>query len=241
MDGNGSANGGCSQQHNARYLTATSSAASRLPPPPAQLPPASWTSTTSADNGGWARVLYDTRVGLEKLTIIRRIPPLPAPNTTTPPAKRKPGHQASDRRRARDRRRREAWAKRRRHSSQSRLHTPSKAEAISATAEPFTAEPFTAEPATAEPATPSTAEYPQLAPQLAENPQPTEDLQPALPPLLLCQSPKPAHTSADPEQVLCKECQHNHHHIRYYHCSQYHIFPISLYPRFKDPNRIYDD
>jgi hypothetical protein len=58
-----------------------------------------------------------------------------APNTTAPPAKGKPGRQASVRRRAKDRRRREAWAGRRRPRSQSRLRTPSIAKAVSATAE----------------------------------------------------------------------------------------------------------
>jgi hypothetical protein len=139
MGGDGSATGGCRQQHNARYLTATLSSAGRLSPPVR--------SVTSrllelyhecVDNGDWARVLYDTRDGLEKLTIIRIIPPTPAPNTAAPPAKRKPGRQASDRRRARDRRRREAWAERRRFRSQSRLQTPSIAEPTSATAEPAT-------------------------------------------------------------------------------------------------------
>jgi hypothetical protein len=40
---------------------------------------------------------------------------------------------------------------------------------------------------------------------------------------------------------LCKECRHNHHYIRFYHCSQCLMYPISLYPRFKDPIGIYDD
>ncbi len=75
MGGDGSATGGCRQQHNAHYLIATLSVASGLPPP--------LRSVTSrfldfyhecVDNGGWARVLYDTRDGLEKL-IICRIPP----------------------------------------------------------------------------------------------------------------------------------------------------------------------
>jgi hypothetical protein len=40
MGGDGSATGGCRQQHNARYLTTTQSAAGRLPPPPlSYLPP----------------------------------------------------------------------------------------------------------------------------------------------------------------------------------------------------------
>jgi hypothetical protein len=137
MGGDGSATGGCRQQQNACYLTATPSAAGRLPPP--------LDSVTSrhldfyhkcVDNGCWARVLYDVRDGLEKLTIVRRILPMPAPSTA-PPAKRKPGCQASDRRRARDRRRREVWAESRLYRSQSRLHTPA-AEETSATAETAT-------------------------------------------------------------------------------------------------------
>jgi hypothetical protein len=92
MGGDGSATGGYRQQHNACYLTTTPSAAGRLPPP--------LHSVTSrlldfyhecVDNGGWVRVLYDARDGLEKLTIIRRIPPPPTPNTAAPPAKSKPG------------------------------------------------------------------------------------------------------------------------------------------------------
>jgi hypothetical protein len=138
MGGDGSAPGGCRQQQNACYLTATPSAAGRLPPP--------LCSVTSrlldfyhecVDNGGWARVLYDMRYGLEKLTIIRRIPPKPAPATAAPPAKRKPGRQASARRRERNRRRREAWAERRLHRLQPRLHTPT-ADETSATAETAT-------------------------------------------------------------------------------------------------------
>jgi hypothetical protein len=48
------------------------------------------------NDGGWARVLYDAHGGLEKLTIIRRIPP--DPTIAAPTKKCKPGHQASDRR-----------------------------------------------------------------------------------------------------------------------------------------------
>jgi hypothetical protein len=135
MSGDGSATGGCRQQQNARYLTATPSAVGRLPPP--------LRSATSrlldfyhecVDNGGWARVLYDARDGLEKLIIIRKIPPTPAPTTAAPHAKRKPGRQASDRRRARYIRMREAWAERRLYRSQPRLHTLT-AKDTSATAE----------------------------------------------------------------------------------------------------------
>jgi hypothetical protein len=138
MGGDGSATDGCRQQQRARYLTATPSAAGRLPPP--------FSSVFSrlldfyhecVDNGGWARVLYDARDGLEKLTIIRRIQPTPAPSTAAPPATRKPGCQASARRRERNKRRREAWAERRTHRSQPSLHTPATDE-ISATAEPAT-------------------------------------------------------------------------------------------------------
>jgi hypothetical protein len=138
MGGDSSATDGCRQQQKARYLTVTPSAAGRLPPP--------LRSVSSrlldfyhecVDNGGWARVLYDARDGLEKLTIIRRIQPTPAPSTAAPPATRKPGRQASARRRECDKRRREAWAERRTHRSQPSLHTPATDE-ISATAEPAT-------------------------------------------------------------------------------------------------------
>jgi hypothetical protein len=99
MGGDGSTSGGCwqQQQQNARYLTATLPAAGRLLPP--------LRSVTfrllelyheCVDNGGWARVLYDAHGGLEKLTIIRRIPP--DPTIAAPTKKCKPGHQASDRR-----------------------------------------------------------------------------------------------------------------------------------------------
>jgi hypothetical protein len=50
------------------------------------------------DNGGWGRVLYDAR-GMEKITIIRKIPPAPTV-ACCPPQARKPGHPASERRRA---------------------------------------------------------------------------------------------------------------------------------------------
>jgi hypothetical protein len=104
MGGDGSASGGSRQQpqQNALYLTATPPAAGRLPPP--------LRSVTSrllelyhecVDNGGWARVLYDARGGLEKLTLIRNIQP--APTVAAPTEQCKPGCQASDRRRARDR------------------------------------------------------------------------------------------------------------------------------------------
>ncbi len=82
-------------------------------------------------------MLYDTRDGLEKLTIVCRIQLTPAPTTAAPPATRKPGRQASTRRRERDRRRREAWAERRIQRSQPSLPTP-EADKITATAEPAT-------------------------------------------------------------------------------------------------------
>jgi hypothetical protein len=228
-------------------------------------------------------VLYDTCDGLEKLTIIRRITPTPAPNTAAPPAKCKPGRQASDRRRARDRRRREAWAERSRYRWQSSLHTPSIAEATSATAEPATTEPATPSKDAEDPqptphpapplrkraktlseATRSSSRAAVLAkkrqiPQLdgcllppTSPPQPTSSPQAPLapapsptsaaelpflyfeppdePPSTSATPPKPAHTSAEPEQVLCKECRHNHHHIRFYHCSQCHMYPICSLP-----------
>jgi hypothetical protein len=91
MGGDGSATDGCRQQQKARYLIVTPSAAGGLPPP--------LRSVSSrlldfyheyVDNGGWARVPYDTHDGLEKLTIIRRIQPTPAPSTAAPPAPCKP-------------------------------------------------------------------------------------------------------------------------------------------------------
>jgi hypothetical protein len=109
------------------------------------------------------------------LTIICRIPPPPAPNTAVPPVRRKPGCQASDRRRACDRRRREAWAERRLHRSQSRLHTPSTAKDNFAMAEPATTG--------------------QAVPTANSLPSPTAlptSPQPASPPLPLCQSPQQA-------------------------------------------------
>ncbi len=52
------------------------------------------------DSSGWARVLYDIRGGMEKLTIFCKIPPPPPPTVADPPSC-KPGRQG---------RRREAWA-----------------------------------------------------------------------------------------------------------------------------------
>ncbi len=46
---------------------------------------------------------------------------------------------------------------------------------------------------------------------------------------------------ADPDKVLCHECEHNSHNISSLHCLQCYQFPMHLYPRFKDPNGIYDD
>jgi hypothetical protein len=121
MGGNGRAPGG-SRHRNVTCLTATPSAAGRLPPP--------LHSVSShlldlyhecVDSGGWARVLYDARGGMEKFLFIRKIEPTPAPTVLAPLHKH--GRPASDRRRARDKRRREAWAARRRNRSQSSLHT----------------------------------------------------------------------------------------------------------------------
>ncbi len=181
MGGDSSATGWCRQQPNARYLTITPSAAGRLPPP--------LRSVSSRlldfyhecmDNGGWARVLYDTRDGLEKLTIIRRIQPTPAPTTAAPPATRKPVRQASARRWERDRRRREAWAERRIHRSQPSLPIP-EADEISATAEPATSG--------------------QAAPSANTLPSPTAPPtrpQLASPSPLLCKSPQQASLSSAP-------------------------------------------
>jgi hypothetical protein len=214
MGGNGSATGGCRQQFNARYLTVTPSAAGRLPPP--------LRSVSSrlldfydecVDNGGWATVLYDTRDGLEKLTIIRRIQPTPAPTIAAPPATRKPGRQASARRRERDRRRREAWAERRTHRSQSSLPIP-EADEISATAEPATsgqAAPSantlpspTAPPTPPQPASPS----PPLrkSPQQS-SPSPAPSPQPAPPPRKRAKTVSEVTRSSSRATVLAKKQQ----------------------------------
>ncbi len=189
MGGDGGTTGGCRQQPNARYVTVTPSAAGR-PPPPLR-------SVSSClldfyhecvDNGGWARVLYDTRDGLEKLTIVLRIQPTPAPTTATPPATRKPGRQASARMRERDRRRREAWAERRIHRSQPSLPTP-EADEISATAEPATsgqAAPLAnTPPSPTAPPTPPQLASPSLSPCKSPqqaSPSPAPSPQPAPPP-----------------------------------------------------------
>jgi hypothetical protein len=47
------------------------------------------------DSGGWARVLYDVSGGIEKLTILCKIPPLPPPTVADPPSC-KPGRPASE-------------------------------------------------------------------------------------------------------------------------------------------------
>jgi hypothetical protein len=121
MGDDGDDAGGSWQKQNACYpLTAMLSADGRQPPP--------LRSVTSCllelyhmclNNIGWARVLYDARGSLEKLTIICKIPP--APNVTASPQPRKPGRPASESRRARERRR-ETWAELNR--SQPRHHTP---------------------------------------------------------------------------------------------------------------------
>jgi hypothetical protein len=83
MGGDGSTSGE-SQQHNATCLTATPSTASRQPPP--------LCSVTShlpelyrkcVEEGGLARVLYNANGGMEKLTSIRKIQPVP--NVPAPP------------------------------------------------------------------------------------------------------------------------------------------------------------
>jgi hypothetical protein len=186
MGSDSSATGGSRQEPNARYLTVTPSAAGRLPPP--------LCSVSSrlldfyhecVDNGGWARVLYDTRDGLEKLTIIRKIPPTPAPSTAAPPATRKPGCQASARRRERDKRRREAWAERRIPCSQLSLHVPA-TDDISAMTELATSSQ--AAPATNTPPSPTVPPTP---------PQPASP-SPASPPASLRKSPLQASPSPAP-------------------------------------------
>ncbi len=61
------------------------------------------------------------------------------------------------------------------------------------------------------------------------------------PPSILTAPGMTALLPADPEQVLCKECRLNRYHIRFYQCSQCHMYPVHLYPCFKDSNGIYDD
>jgi hypothetical protein len=121
MGGDGSAPGG-SRHRNITCLTATPSAAGRLPPPIRSVSSRLLDLYHECmDSGGWARVLYDARGGMEKFLFIRKIEPTPAP--TVPAPLHKHGCPASDRRRARDKQRREAWAARRRNCSQSCLHT----------------------------------------------------------------------------------------------------------------------
>jgi hypothetical protein len=50
-----------------------------------------------------------------------------------------------------------------------------------------------------------------------------------------------ARLPAVPDKVLCHECRHYSHNIKFYHCLQCHQFQVYLYPNFKDTNRIYDD
>ncbi len=128
MGGDGSAPGGC-RQRNATCLTATPSAAGRLPPPLRSV--SSYLLDLyheGVDNGGWARVLYNARGGMEKFLFIRKTEPTPAPTVPAPPHKH--GRPASDTRRARDKQRREAWAARRRNHSQPRLHSQAKEDNI---------------------------------------------------------------------------------------------------------------
>jgi hypothetical protein len=75
------------------------------------------------DSGGWARVLYDARGGMEKIIFISKTEPVPSPGAASPPHKHR--RLASARRQARDKRRRGAWAERRRNRSQPRPHTHS--------------------------------------------------------------------------------------------------------------------
>jgi hypothetical protein len=94
-------------------LTATPATASAIPPVTCPI-------TTRllelyqecVDNGVWARVLYQARGGIEKLTFLRK---------KTPPSSRQPGRRpASERRRERNKKRREAWAERRQNRSRAR-------------------------------------------------------------------------------------------------------------------------
>jgi hypothetical protein len=178
MGGDGSASGGC-RLRNTTCLTATPSAAGRLPP--------TFSSVSShlldlyrecVDNGGWARVIYDARGGMEKLIFIRKVQPMPAPAASAPP--HKPGRPASDRRRARDKRRREAWAERRRNRSQSRLHTqPAEDDLLSVPDRAVTAtisaavspSPPSPDASTSQPAS-SASPLPASSPSASPSPQP---------------------------------------------------------------------
>ncbi len=174
MGGDGSASGGC-RQYNNTCLTAMPSAACRLPPP--------LCSVTSClldlyrkcmDNGGWARVLYDSRGGMEKFIFIWKIQPSLSPTVPAPLLPNKPGCLASERRWSRDKRRREAWAERRCNRSQPRLHTQSMEDEV-------IARPATTGIATSPVATsPLPKAHPALPPQLALLP-PTVLRQPAPP------------------------------------------------------------
>jgi hypothetical protein len=187
MVGDGSTTGGCRKQQQQNYLTANPPAAGRLPPPPHPV-----TSRLlelyheCVDNGGRARVQYDARDSLEKLTIIRSIQP--APTITAPSEKRNPGRQASTRRRALDRRSREAWAERRLHRSQPSLHTPPRAEEDSATAEL----------ATTGQADTLTTSLPTVL---------TKSPQPATPSSLPSQSPHPSPSPLSQPQPQPRHCQ----------------------------------
>jgi ribosomal protein L37E len=87
------------------------------------------------------------------------------------------------------------------------------------------------EPAPASaPATP--APTATAAPPTAARPPTT-----AIPPAPTMSARLPAH----PELVLCRECKHNSHHIRYFRCALCHLYPVSMYPRVRDPNGIYYD
>ncbi len=141
------------------------------------------------DNGGQARVQYDARDGLEKLTIIRIIQP--ASTITAPSEKRNPGRQASTRRRELDRRRREAWAERRLHRLQPSLHTPPRAEEDSAMAELAT-----------------TGQADTLTTSLLLPTVLTKSPQPATPSWLPSQSPHPSPSPLSQPQLQPRHCQH---------------------------------
>jgi hypothetical protein len=312
MGSNGSAPGGRKQRHG---LTATPSAAGRTPP--------SLHPVTSrlldlyhecVDSGGWARLLYDVRGGMEKLIIFRKIPPPPPPTVADPPSckpKKKDArqarggvHETAGGARPGPRGGDTALSPPLTHRQQQKTPVPlprsslkppqveSSPQAKSSPqveslpqVEPLPApSPPSAPPLRKRAKTHSEATHassrasvlakkqqipqvdgcflsPQTPPRISTMPSSLTTLtiditppQPATPPATADPSraapsaavippapPMSGRLPAHPEYVLCKDCCHNSHHIKFYHCSQCHLYPVQLYPRIKDPNGFYYD